>query len=407
MIAQRDLLLVALIAILFLLIRSINFPYFLNFSSDQALHSTAALEIYKNRRIILIGPELTSIVSIGRHIFYGPLVYLLELLFLILGGFDPLKSSFAMVVVGSLMVFPLYFGLLNLTNRLNAIFISLIFALLPFYIDYSRFLWNPNYLLILLPGLVYLMGLFKRHHHDFVFFLIFIYLGCLIQLHYSFFFGFLLLLLFYIFQREINFKKLLLAITGSSIGLSPLIIFEFKHQFYNLQTVLLYLKIGFGHAPLLPHYFLGLSFLVLVIVFILLPINLNKYLVIGTLLLLVSLDLYHYLPTPSHAFGMIDHWNYLEEAKVFNIIKNEHLSNFNVVNLPYDTLASVQKYLLKKDGLTQNYDDYHTNKFLFVINKDDRYFENPAYEVKTFPPSTLVKSWAINSYYNLYLLQRN
>jgi hypothetical protein len=109
---------------------------------------------------------------------------------------------------------------------------------------------------------------------------------------------------------------------------------------------------------------------------------------------------------PSSAFGTDKDWNYLAEDKIHKIITTQHIKNYNVANLAYDTLASVQKYLLIKDHININFDNYSSNQYLFVVNKDNNYLKNPAYEVNTYTPSQLVSSWKINKSYNLYLLKK-
>ena len=104
---------------------------------------------------------------------------------------------------------------------------------------------------------------------------------------------------------------------------------------------------------------------------------------------------------------MVENWDYPSEFKTYQIIRSQHLPNYNIANLAYDTLAQVQKYLHRKDGIILQFDDYRTNKYLFVITATTHFMNNPAYEVNTFKPSRLVKTWPINDYYSLYLLERN
>ena len=113
-----------------------------------------------------------------------------------------------------------------------------------------------------------------------------------------------------------------------------------------------------------------------------------------------------YSVKPSHAFGMAHDWNYLMEKKAYEIIKSQNVSNFNVVNLGYDTVAAVQKYFLIRDGVKGNWEDYYHNKYLFLITNKQDYMKNPAYEVNSFQPSRVVKTWKLNATYTLILLQR-
>lgn len=125
-----------------------------------------------------------------------------------------------------------------------------------------------------------------------------------------------------------------------------------------------------------------------------------------TMAVLLTLSLAIYGKRPSHGFGMTKNWNYLYEKKVHEIIRRENITNYNIVNLGYDTVATVQKYLLKKENISLAYDDYYHNKYLFVISATAHFMNNPAYEINTFTPSRRLKKWNINETYALYLLER-
>ncbi|MCA9372176.1 hypothetical protein KC726_04740, partial [Candidatus Woesebacteria bacterium] len=58
------------------------------------------------------------------------------------------------------------------------------------------------------------------------------------------------------------------------------------------------------------------------------------------------------------------------------------------------------------DGIVINYDDYYNNNYLFVITKDVDFMSNPAYEVHSFTPSTMIDQWELNDTFTMYLLQR-
>ena len=66
----------------------------------------------------------------------------------------------------------------------------------------------------------------------------------------------------------------------------------------------------------------------------------------------------------------------------------------------------VVKYHLKKDGYKMNYDDYYHNDYLYVVSPDPDVFKDPAYELYTFKPNKLLKTWKLNDTYNLYLFER-
>lgn len=408
----NDLIVISIFIALFIIIRSINFPLFLNFSTDQAAFSLKSLELWRSKQLILIGPSI-SFHFIGRDLYQGSLTYYFQLLFLLLGRFDPLKSSYLFMLFSSLMVLPLYFGSLILIGYYGAIFVTTLFVLLPFYIDYSRFFWNPNYQFILTPILILLIGLYKKTKKNSFLFLSGLSGGILLLFHYQFVVIIAFLSGYYLLFKKIGLKGFIIFAGGVILGFSPLIIFELRNNFYNLQTLFLYIKnykeVIFrkqGGISFSSHYFLSISLFLSMIIGFLLKKHLSKIiLILGFVLIIYDLALYTKKPT--NAFGMADHWNYLMEEKVNQFIQNERLQNFNIVNLEYDTNATVQKYLIEKNNIKGISKDYYNNHYLFVINKDDRYMENPAYEVNSFTPSSLVKKWRISNHYWLYLLEKN
>lgn len=405
--------LLLLLVLLFIIIRSIHFTKYLNFSSDQAIHSAAALHIFRSKEIVLIGPAVTSLAYEGRHIFYGPLVYYFQMLFLILGGFDPINASYAFMLFAALMIIPLYIGVKNLLNEKAAYFFVIVYTFLPYYINYTRFLWNPNFQFVLFPLFVFLMGLFHKKRTYFNFFILSFMMGSLLQFHHLFLIVILILLFFYFFVEHLSPKFLIIFLSGFILGISPILLFELRHNFYNTRTLILLLQHHQNVFPGIgeiwssePHYFLSLSFFGLLTILAILKNKIKSAFLIFLLIILGGWSALVYAAEPAHGYGMVSDWNYNDEAKVHQIITAENISNFNVMNLAYDTLAEVQKYLLQKDNLKINLYDYKSNDYLFIITDRKDFMDDAAYEIKTFRPAKVVKSWQINKRYNLYLVQR-
>ncbi len=202
----------------------------------------------------------------------------------------------------------------------------------------------------------------------------------------------------------------MLIVIGFVVGFSPVIAFELKNHFYNFQTFLLYLHHPevFRSSTTPPvHYMLSSSLFLLLLLLAVIRKVLTKGSVIGVSFALLTIDLFLYFPLPSHPFGMEHNWNYLYEKKAYELIRKEGIKEFNVANLIYNAKADVIKYLLKRDDLKIDYDNYTSNKYLYVLeDKDKDYRVDPAYEVHTFTPAVQVKKWSINNNYSLYLLKR-
>lgn len=409
---KADLILLLVLIISALFIRTIHYSESLNFSHDQALFSMKTLEIYKNKTITLIGPSISFNLE-GREIFQGSVIYYFLMLFLMLGDFDPIKSSYAFTLFSVVMIIPLYFGLKLLASRNVAFAFSAIYSLLPIYVDYTKFLWNPNFQLSLFPLLILLMGLFQRYKKPWILFSLSIFSGVLTQFHYQFIIVLVILFCFYAVVQKLKFSYLLHFIFGVLVGFLPLLLFEFRNNFYNFQTLILFtsnLKSVFGSQSGIPvfatHYFLSVFLIILIITGYLTKDFWNQKKTAFVFFFLLIYSLFVYLPTPKQAFGMSKNWNYLKELKTYNIIRSNEIKNYNVINLIYNTKAFVQKYLHYKENRIYDFEDYYNNDYLYVITNREDYLNDPSYEISTFKPAELINTWEIDQVHKLHLLKR-
>jgi len=406
---KEEKVILVILIVAFVFIRSIHFSNYLNFSLDQATFSLKSLEIFKNKTITLIGPSV-SLNFNGRHIFQSSFTYYFQLLFLMLGHFDPIYSSYLFMVFCALMIIPLYFGVKFLTNKNIATGTVIIYSLLPYFIDYTRFLWSTNFQISLMPGLLCLMGLFKTKKNVICLLFISFYSALLIQIHYVFIPISFAILCYFLLTVNKKIYHASIYVLGHLLGLLPIFIFEIRNHFYNFNTAILFLKnykqVLQSSSGELSHSFLPFSlFLIIIILSVANKIISSKVnILLALFLLTISISIY--FKNPTNAFGMAKNWNYPDEKKVYDIIRGEKLNNYNIANLVYDTKANVQVYLHVKNGVKIENNNYETNKYLFVISKGSKYMQDGAYEVNRFRPSVEMKKWPINEVYTLYLLKR-
>ncbi|PJA55421.1 hypothetical protein CO165_03635 [Candidatus Roizmanbacteria bacterium CG_4_9_14_3_um_filter_33_18] len=406
---ENEFLVFILLIILFIAIRSLHFVPALNFSFDQGNGFTRILEMWKNKEITLVGPG-SSISADNKLLLQGSILYYFTLIFAVPGKFDPIVSSYIFMIFSSFGIIPLYSGMKKLANQKTALLMVVLYTLLPMFIDYTRFFFGPNFLIPLSTILIYLMGLHKTKPNSIYLFFIFAYTGILIQFHYQIVIILFILFIYYSFIKRFRIKSILIMIGGFCVGFSPMILFELKNQFYNLHVIRDYLFSSKPHsgAPfqILPHRYLSISILTLALISSYFKKYISYFLIITVAIILIIFDAFIYLPKPSHGFGMSPNWNYLMEKKTYEIIKTQNVKNYNIVNHIYDNLSMVIKFHLKKDGVKMSYEDYYHNDYLYVISKNADVFKDPAYELNTFVPNKLVKSWKLNEIYNLYLFKR-
>jgi len=404
-----------LIFIGFILIRSLHFVDFLNWSQDQAECGMAALDIWQNKKLTLIGPQISATFE-GRLLFQGPITYYLFLIFLLAGSWNPVKASYFFMLFASFLIFPLFYGVKKLTNKKVAYLTVLIYSFIPYYINYTRFLWNSTLQLTFSILFIYFFSFYQKSKNLKYFFISSFFLGLLFQFHYQFILIILIFFIYFLFFKKISIKEWFIFILGIILGFSPLIIFELKHQFYNTKTAILFIKnwsrVDKPGNLNMPHYYLTLSFLSLIFISNKFKNFINKIkwkfiIILGIILFFTSL--FKNIKKPSQSYwAPAKDWKYSMEEKAYQIIKKQPIKkNFNVADLSYyNTKAAVIKYFLKRDNFSINFDDYYQNRYLYVISKNNEYQNTLSYEVAFFKPRKLIKKWHLQNDFYLYLFER-
>ncbi len=403
----REILLVLFFALLFIVIRSLYLKNLFVFIFDQVSSSTTVLELWKAKKISLIGPPLSFVIE-GKQIFFGGISYYIQLIFLLIGRFDPFWSTYAFMFFAGLMIIPLYYGIKKLIHQNAAIIMVILYSLLPFSIESTITLWNPYFLFALLPLLVYLMGLFKEKNGLSVFFLIAILNGVLFQLHYMYVFTVFGLLIYYFVFKRLGIKYFLVFLVGLCLGFGNMLLFEFRHNFYNLQTLAFYFtkpKTVASHW-LADYYFSSIGLFVLLMILYVLRKRLTTIFCVGFFIIMLFVS-FRYVTVDTEKRNFPQNWHYADELKVYEIIKKNlnEIKDFNIFEF-YVATATLPKYFLKRDNIEINFDDYYYNKYLYMVYKDETFTEDAAYEVHSFKPFKIVRIWKMNSSYNLYLLER-
>lgn len=409
--ASKEIRILILLTILSLFFHLFNFTDRLNFSTDQAKFALKSLEIWDSGKISLIGPS-TSFNLEGREIFQGGVIYYMFLIFLFLGNLDPVNSSLIFAVFSVFTGTALYFGLSMIFGKQKSLLITALYLLLPTFINYTNFLWNPNFQLSMLPIFFLILGFYKKTKNLFLILLAGFWLGFLTMFHYQMVIGWLLLILWLKLYLKISFSQILLFILGGVIGFSPILLFEIRNNFYNFNTILFFLQnfsklSGSGSFSLsATHYYISLSLIVLVIAVSFLK-HVSTKLLIALITLLVLYDAISFIPKAAQGFGMARNWKYENEKQVSEIVKSQNLDNYNFTNLEYDSLYYVQKYLNYINGNQDKITDYWDNQNLFaVINKEEKPEEDPAYEIQVIKPFEIINTWDINPSYKLYQLKK-
>lgn len=406
----KDLQILSILIVLSLFFHLYNFSDRLNFSTDQAKFSLKAWSLLEDKQISLVGPSISLNLD-GREIYQGGVIYYFLMLFLLLGSFDPLNSSLLFSVFAISTAVPFYFGLKMFLGREKGLAGTAVYLLLPLFINYTDFLWNPNFQLALMPFFFLFLGYFNKFKKNVFLLLAGACFGFLIQFHYQLVIGFILLIIWLRLFFKISLFQILTFSAGILIGLLPLIIYDTRNNFFNFSSLIYFLghleKFEKGEIFLAhQHYYISLLIITLVCVLSWVKVFSGRSLIALTGFLVVC-DLVIFTPEPKQGFGMAKDWKFRDEQKVAQIIQEENLEGYNFTNLEYDSLYYVQRYFNKKAGTEGRIRDYwETDKLFVVIRKDEDIDSDPAYEIQIIKPYNILKEWEINPEYKMLLLEK-
>lgn len=386
--------------LLYIAIRFIHLPESIGFGSDEGRDFLTTYSVYWHKQFTLIGPPSEFTVN-GRQFFFGPAPYYVILPALVLGNWNPLAVSYFLVLLNAGV---LAITLLILNKYIKEKFIVYIFtvvlAVTPLFVQYTRSYWNPYFMLPVSTLLVALLVASRYKKQLRYFGLIGFLLGLGMQFHYSFIFAILVSVVWLLFNKTLNIKNSIAVILGFIIGVSPLILFDLRNHFYNIQTFLLVLKGGTIHSGFAFNifYFISLFPFLVFLLSVILP-KLNKYLVALAVGVYVVICMWSVATYPAYIL------NLPQLQRIAGIIEKDKPTKFNIVDqLTTDNRALALRYLLTVQGYAPlGVIDYSSAKSLYIYSNVplSNLLKNPVYEIKSFLPFKTEKTW--NTTHGVYI----
>lgn len=400
----------------FLFLRLYHLVPSLNFGSDQGFGILEMYRLYQTKQITLIGPSSSFTIQ-GQYIYVSSLVYYLSLLVLIISGWNPLGISYFIIILQLLSFVFLYKVLRHrFPNSSLPYFFAILYTFSPIMVNYSRFSWAPNYLIPISGVILFLLLKLNRRHKSSLWLplIIGLFLGIGLQFHYSFFFVILLTFVWLVAFKKHYIFYFKYTLFGLLIGFSPIILFELRHNFHNLKTLIIIFgaqgSINSGTLQL--HYFFGL----LPFTFFLISYLFNhlfkrrKVLVIMLSCSFILYSLIQILPNPKSGFTMPLEWNYTGILKTRDIILSEKRNEYNIVDLlTGDTRAYALRSLLTLSGSPpKDVTLYPSSSSLFLYTREpiDAILAGSLWEIDSLKPLHVSKKWHIQNGIYLYLLEK-
>lgn len=236
-----ELIIFGLIIVLAAFLRFYQLPEYMTFLGDEGRDALIVEKILVNHNFPLLGAP----TSVG-NMYNGPLYYYMMAIPMAIFWLNPAAAAGMVAVIGTLTVGLIYYLSRQWFGKSAAIFSSILYAISPINIIYSRSSWNPN------PAPFFsclmILGLYLSHksRNYLWFILVGITLAFVIQMHLLALILIPMIVILWaleVYLNRLHHYKTHHFWKGTVIGLltflflmSPMAIFDFRHNFMNYKA---------------------------------------------------------------------------------------------------------------------------------------------------------------------------
>lgn len=221
-------------------LRIYNSSETVQFLGDQGRDALIVSRMFKEWDPVFIGP----VTSVG-NMYLGPLYYYFMLPFLLLSYPSPMGPVWGVIGLSILSIFLTYRWGSKMIGEKGAFIAAWLVAFSATIVEYSRFSWNPNPMPFVMLAMVYATFLAVRKNPWYWVAVLGMF-GVLIQLHYLTLVtagGAGIVWLFTLWEKRRDRKAISRLALATGVGvcvllllLSPLILFDIRHDFLNAQA---------------------------------------------------------------------------------------------------------------------------------------------------------------------------
>ncbi len=406
-----------LITLVALILRFNHYEKLVNFYLDPPFFLHEVKDMVDSGKLRLIGPMVATKVVEGRFFFTGPFFYwLLALLGIVLNWeIVPMTGFFTLLWVGTFVL--IYFWLRRRFSGDISLSAYAILSFLPIFISYSRMIWNPHLLPIF--GVLFLWFLEERKRGLAFFFLGGLFLGLGIHVHYSALLWLLILAYYLILDlknKDFILKNWLLLGAGAVIVESPLILFELRHDFYNLRTIIFQIRsfqLSAGYTFGVLHYYL-FPLIPLICKFYGLVMEKLKIIFGSKLVIALEIALIGYLLIISVQSNQRltyhpSHWSLEKQKQVVDLIIDDNEETFEVASIiGFDTRALDLRWWLREKGIKPlGVEEYNSAVVLYLVAPETRLPEKETvWEIQSLRPFRIAREVDLGDGYIFYKLRR-
>lgn len=410
-----------IITFLSVLIRFWNYQENINFHLDPPLFMHEVKEMVDSGKIGLIGPMVTSKMMEGRGFFTGPtMYYLLILLGLITNwNIEIITAFFGLLWLVFFIL--LYLWLKKKFGTTISLLIYGLVSFFPWFVPHARIIWNPTFIPLFALFLMYFLE--KREGKKLSYFLAGLSFGLGLSIEYIALLMFPFIIYYLVWESRHNSFRIInwfFVAVGIVAGEAPFIIFELRHNFYNLQTILFHLKYyrsdptySFefpGHSYYYIFPFLPFYCLILGKIFKKIEEKFGQKLLVFFQLPIIFLFLVRLILGPrDEALINPKGWEIPRQKAAANLIIRDNPKIFEVASLMGpDTRAMELRWWLRMAGFQpMGVEDYNKTDLLYLVGPLSRLPEKETvWEVKSLRPFSIEKTVDLGDNIFFYKLVR-
>lgn len=406
-----------LITLAFFLIRFWNYEQLLSFYGDQPYFLHDVKDMVDSGKIRLIGPMVISKMIQGRGFFTGAtFYYLLAILGLVFSwNVVSMTSFFLFFWIGTFAL--IFFWLRRKFGDIISLSIYGILSFLPFFIPYSRAIWNPN--LIPFLGVLLLWSLEDRGKKIRNYLLAGLFFGLGLSIHYGAALW-SLLILYYLYadlrRKTFSFRRWAFFVIGVVIAEFPLLLFELRHDFYNLRTIIFqirYFELSAGYGFKFYHYYLLPALPLLCKAYAIFLKKLKNIfplkIIVASQVILILVLLMESLGPKRESVFCPKGWTLKMQQEVINFIVNDNEETFEVATtINSDTRALELRWWLRQKGIKPlGVEEYNQAVVLYLVAPESRPpEEETVWEIQSLRPFRIAKEVDLGEGYIFYKLRR-
>ena len=205
------------------------------YMGDEGRDMLVVFEILEGKNLPFIGPP----TSVGQ-LYLGPIYYYFITPFVWIFNMNPVGPAVFVAIIGIFTIPLIYLVGKVFFEKKAGLFSAGLYTLSPLIVRFSRSSWNPNpmpfFTLLLMLSLYYWH---KKKKSKFLYLGVFSY-AVMLQLHYMpiLLIPFLLFILFMLKKNIKDKKTLFYAFLIFFVLLTPLLVFDLKHNFVNTRGII-------------------------------------------------------------------------------------------------------------------------------------------------------------------------